>query len=123
MRLLRICYPGKPAGASGLLASVTAYGGVSKWSVLTDEDLSNTMPDVFEPPPEIIAGFMAYETEHALRRWNPLMWGIVKMRGLLVAGPVETTHARQQDKSPATWMRRLITFLRAAVFNYFGRRR
>jgi hypothetical protein len=123
MRLLRICYPGKPAGASGLLASVTAYGGFSKWSVLTDEDLSNTMPDVFEPPPEIIAGFMAYEAEHALRRWNPLMWGIVKMRGLLVAGPVETMHARQQDKSPATWMRRLITFLRAAVFDYFGRRR
>ena len=79
--------------------------------------------DVFEPPPEIIAGFMAHETEHALRRWNPFMWGIVKMRGLLVAGPVETMHARQQDKSPATWMRRLITFLRAAVFDYFGRLR
>ena len=98
-------------------------GGVSKWSVLTDEDLSNTMPEVFDPPPEIIAGFMAYETEHALLRWNPLMWGIVKVRGLLVTGPVETLQAREQDKSRATWMRRLITFLRATVFDHFGRRR
>lgn len=57
MRLLRICYPGKPPGASGLLASVTAYGGVSKWSVLTDEDLSNTMPDVFDPPKSLRASW------------------------------------------------------------------
>ena len=34
-------------------------GGVSKWPILTDRDLSNTMPEVFAAPPEIIAGFMA----------------------------------------------------------------
>jgi hypothetical protein len=39
---------------------------------LTDEDLSNTMPEVFDSPPEIIASFMAYEAEHVLLRWNPL---------------------------------------------------
>jgi hypothetical protein len=78
--------------------------------------LSNTMPEVFDPSPEIIAGFLAYKTEHALLRWNPLIRGIVKKRGLLVTGPVETMHAHQQDKSRATWMRRLITFSRAAVF-------
>jgi hypothetical protein len=40
-----------------------------------------------------------------------------------ITGPVETMHARQQDKSCATWMRRLIPFLRATVFDCFGRRR
>src|SRR5829696_2158461 len=30
-------------------------GGVSKWPVLTDEDISDTMPDVFAAPPEIVA--------------------------------------------------------------------
>jgi tRNA(adenine34) deaminase len=94
-------------------------GGVSKWNVLTDEDLSNTMPEVFEPPPEIIAGYMAYEAEHALLKWNPLVWGVVKTRGLFVAGPVE--HAREPDDPRAQWMRRLITFLRTAVFDRFGR--
>jgi tRNA(adenine34) deaminase len=96
-------------------------GGVSKWNVLTDEDLSNTMPEVFEPPPEIIAGYMAYEAEHALLKWNPLVWGVVKTRGLFVAGPVETVRAREPDDPRARWMRRLITFLRAAVFDRFGR--
>lgn len=96
-------------------------GGVSKWNVLTDEDLSNTMPEVFEPPPEIIAGYMAYEAEHALLKWNPLVWGVVKTRGLFVAGPVETVHAREPDDPRAQWMRRLITFLRTAVFDRFGR--
>src|SRR5262245_16937853 len=49
-------------------------GGVSKWPVLTDEDLSDTIPEVFAPPPEIIAGFMAHEAEEALLRWNPAVW-------------------------------------------------
>jgi len=30
-------------------------GGVSKWPVLTDQDLSDIMPDVFADPPEIVA--------------------------------------------------------------------
>jgi tRNA(adenine34) deaminase len=95
-------------------------GGVSKWAVLPDEDLSKTMPEVFDPPPEIIAGFMAYEVEQALLKWNPLMWGIVKKRGLLVAGPVEKVHVRElDDRHP--W-RRLTALLRAAVFDRFGRR-
>jgi tRNA(adenine34) deaminase len=98
-------------------------GGASKWSILTDEDLSNTMPEVFEPPPEIIAGFMAYETEHALLRWNPLVWGVVKTRGLFVAGRVAMVHSREPDSPRARWMRRLIMFFRTAVFDRFGRQR
>jgi tRNA(adenine34) deaminase len=49
-------------------------GGVSKWNVLIDEDLSKTMPEVFDPPPEIIAGFMAREVKRALLKSNPLVW-------------------------------------------------
>jgi len=51
-------------------------GGVSKWNVL--EDLSRAMPEVFSPPPEIIAGFMAKEAEDALFDWNPLVAKIIR---------------------------------------------
>jgi tRNA(adenine34) deaminase len=97
-------------------------GGVSKWNVLTDEDLSNTMPEVFDPPPEIIAGFMAQEVDQALLKWNPLVWGVIMKRGLFVAGPRETVSAREPDTDPARKLtRRLLAFLRRTVFDRFGR--
>jgi tRNA(adenine34) deaminase len=97
-------------------------GGVSKWNVLTDEDLSNTMPEVFDPPPEIIAGFMAQEVDQALLKWNPLVWGVIMKRGLFVAGPCETVSARELDTDPARKLtRRLLAFLRRTVFDRFGR--
>ncbi|MGC2780232.1 MAG: nucleoside deaminase [Bradyrhizobium sp.] len=99
-------------------------GGVSKWSVLTDEDLSDTMPEVFDPPPEITAGFMAHEVEQALLRWNPLVWGVVKRRGIFVAGPLELVRARGPDASPARGLRRrLLAFMRRTVIDRFGRSR
>ena len=93
-------------------------GGVSKWPVLTDEDISDTMPDVFAAPPDILAGFMAQEAEEALLKWNPLIASVIMARGLFVAGPLEAigaTHARQPLR------RRALGFLRRAVFDRFGR--
>lgn len=98
-------------------------GGVSKWNVLPDEDLSNTMPEVFAPPPEIIAGYMAHEVEQALLKWDPLVWGVVKRRGLFVAGPVETVRGRGTDPPLRRLRERAMAFLRRAVFDRFGRRR
>jgi tRNA(adenine34) deaminase len=97
-------------------------GGVSKWSVLTDEDLSATMPEVFDPPPEILGGFMAQEAERALLKWNPLVFGVILERGLIVAGPLETVRTRKPASGPEEkLMRRMIRFLRRAVFDRFGR--
>jgi tRNA(adenine34) deaminase len=97
-------------------------GGVSKWQVLTDEDLSDTMPEVFDPPPTIIGGFMAHEVEQALLKWNPLVWGVVMKRGLFVVGPFETVRAPEPAADPSrNLMRRLLAFLRPIVFDRFGR--
>src|SRR2546423_5525149 len=95
-------------------------GGVSKWPVLPDEDLSNAMPEVFATPPEIIAGFMAAEAEDALLKWNPVMWGVVKARGLFVSGPLEAV--RTFDARRRGLKERTLGFLRRAVFDRFGRR-
>jgi tRNA(adenine34) deaminase len=42
-------------------------GGLSKWNILKDESLSRNMPEVFAPPPTIVAGFMSREADTALR--------------------------------------------------------
>ena len=93
-------------------------GGVSKWPVLTDRDISDTMPDVFDDPPDIVAGFMAQEAEDALLKWNPVIAGAIKLRRLFVVGPQQTigpTRARRTLRS------RAMGLLRRAVFDRFGR--
>jgi tRNA(adenine34) deaminase len=92
-------------------------GGVSKWPVLTDTDISNVMPEVFAAPPEIIPDFMAREAEAALLAWNPVIAGVMKARGLFVAG----SHAGTPLNHGRTLGHRVRVFLRRQVFDRFGR--
>lgn len=48
-------------------------GGVSKWNVLRDTELSHAMPEVFGPVPEVVAGLMQEEAERIWQSWNPLI--------------------------------------------------
>jgi tRNA(adenine34) deaminase len=97
-------------------------GGVSRWNVLTDRKLSATMPEVFDAPPEIIAGFMAQEVEQALLKWNPVVFGIIMKRGLFETGPLKVVHTRRIAADPKTWLsQRLMALLRRVVFDRFGR--
>jgi len=91
-------------------------GGVSKWPVLTDRDISDAMPEVFAEPPEILAGFMAKEAGDALLKASPVIGRAMKARGLLVApqAHVEATRA-------LTVRERIMRVLRGAVFDRFGR--
>ncbi len=93
-------------------------GGVSKWPVLTDKDISDTMPDVFDNPPDIVAGFMAQAAEEALLKWNPVIAGAIKARGLFVAGPQQRIGATRPARTARS---RAMSFLRWAVFDRFGR--
>jgi tRNA(adenine34) deaminase len=95
-------------------------GGVSKWNILTDTDLSTTMPEVFAPPPEIVSGFMAAEAEQALVDCNPLISGIIKQRGLFTTPRKLATVVTQA--APDGWRSRVLGFLRRNFFDYFGRR-
>ena len=95
-------------------------GGVSKWNVLADTDLNTAMPEVFSPPPEIVAGFMAKEAEQALMEWNPLVAEVIKRRGLFGAAPRVIKHSHVA--SPLGLRDKLFRFLRRNFFDYFGRR-
>ena len=93
-------------------------GGVSRWPVLTDRGISDTMPEVFAAPPDIVAGSMARRTEAALLKWNPVVAGAMKMRGVFVAGSARGGAAGAERKTTRelAWQ-----FPRRNLFDRFGR--
>lgn len=96
-------------------------GGLSKWNVLEDEGLSRTMPEVFAPPPTVVAGFMADEADRALLASSPLIWMAMKRRGLFVTEAPETLASREPGL-PRNGQAALWGPLRRNFFDRFGRR-
>ena len=83
-------------------------GGLSKWNVLRDRELSQAMPEAFGPVPEVVTGLLRREAEQVWRSWNPLIWSVIKYRGYL--GPEHASeHVEHLDAIPerAGWLRRL----------------
>jgi len=97
-------------------------GGLSKWNVLGDESISRNVPEVFAPPPAIVAGFMAREADNALLEWNPLVWMAIKSRGLFVTEDPEPLRSRESTSSHRGRHERLWAPLRRNFFDRFGRR-
>jgi tRNA(adenine34) deaminase len=58
-------------------------GGMSRWNILRDTELSNAMPEAFGDVPEVAAGVLVEEAEKVWREWNPLGWGVIRYRGLM----------------------------------------
>ncbi len=58
-------------------------GGLSKWNILRDEEMSGRMPQIFGPVPEIVSGIRVREAQQAWRDWSPVAWHMIRLRGLL----------------------------------------
>jgi tRNA(adenine34) deaminase len=97
-------------------------GGVSKWNVLADDDLSDTMPEVFAPPPLIRGGFMVEEAERALEQWNPVAWAVMKARGIFTPAATPEVLAREQHPPRTGLHQWVMASLRRRFFDRFGRR-
>jgi tRNA(adenine34) deaminase len=89
--------------------SSPVMGGCSKWDVLKDDDLSNKLPEVFGPPPEIVSGLLSAQAEQVWRQWNPLVWRFMKRRGCF--GP-----AADLPECHAAAPRPMISWTALAVF-------
>jgi tRNA(adenine34) deaminase len=96
-------------------------GGLSKWNVLDDTDLSSAMPEVFAPPPEIVSGYMEAEVQQALIDWNPIVAEVIRRRGLFGSAPRVQT-AVLPSREEFSVRRRIRRFLRDHLFDYFGRK-
>jgi tRNA(adenine34) deaminase len=48
-------------------------GGLSnsKWNILRDQDISNRIPQVFGPVPEVVSGVLLQEVQEVWREWTP----------------------------------------------------
>jgi tRNA(adenine34) deaminase len=89
-------------------------GGHTRWNILADPVLSDRMPEVFAPPPEITAGYLSDECEDALATHQRLVWNFITSRGIFEG------HARNKH-SNGLWQR-TAAFVRKTFFDRFGRR-
>lgn len=104
----------------GIPAPLT--GGVSRWNILADNELSDRLPEVFAPPPEIVAGFMSEQIESAIASRYPIAWEFIHARkmfgGPLPSHLVQPTGMGRQRRFRDAAM----SLLRRGIFDYFGRK-
>jgi tRNA(adenine34) deaminase len=91
-------------------------GGVSRWDVLHDEGLEASMPEVFGPAPEVVAGFLADEADAMLRQEAPMMWATSNARGLFVCEDAD------RRSRPASRAEGLLGAMKAGVMDMLRRR-
>ena len=98
-------------------------GGTSRWDVLHDTGLGDTMPEVFGPPPEIVGGFLADEAEDLLKQAAPMTWAATKARGLFVAEDAGrlSRAAPRPEGLVATFRAGAMEWLRRGFFDRFSR--
>jgi tRNA(adenine34) deaminase len=91
-------------------------GGLSKWNVLGDNEISNVMPEVFGDAPEVAAGLRYREAAEVWRKWNPVFWLGIRFRGCLADPAKDDAHltlqARQHNRRP---LRRLLMLVSQAM--------
>jgi len=86
-------FPIRETRISRVVYSISSpmMGGFSKWNVLRDGEISRMMPEAFGPVPEVIVGVLQREAEMVWRKWNPVIWGVIKYRGCFGSSPAADT--------------------------------
>ncbi len=118
------CYAIREARISRVVYGLRSpiMGGVTRWNILEDHTLSDAMPEVFAPPPEILKTFLVCEADLALRRASPVVWAAVRWRGLFDTDPVSNQQPAKIRMRKNLYLRGM-RLLRNHVFDRFGRGR
>lgn len=90
-------------------------GGHTRWNILSEKVLSDVLPEVFMPAPTILSGFLQDDVEAVFRAWNPLIWQVIKSRGVFVSGVSERADA--QEQTPHRFIARLIAATRSLLIH------
>ncbi len=89
-------------------------GGVSKWNILRDTEIARRIP-VFGPAPEVVIGVLSKEVQQVWRAWNPLVWQVMQMAGILIAeDPVGENVKVLPAGRPPAWQRMVFALTRLA---------
>lgn len=104
----------------GIPAPLT--GGMTRWNILTDKELSDRLPEVFAPPPEIVACFMREQAEAAIATRYPIAWQFIRAREIF-GGPLPSHGIQSKGlELKKRICNRIMTLLRHNIFDYFGRK-
>jgi tRNA(adenine34) deaminase len=81
-------FPIRESGIGRVVYAIRSplMGGHSRWNVLGDSVIAAEMPEIFGPAPKIVAGFLRKEAERVWWRWNPIVWGIIRLRRVFGGG-------------------------------------
>ena len=93
-------FPIREAGISRVVFAIRSplMGGHSRWNVLGDPELAASMPELFGPAPNVVAGVLRSEAEKVWWRMNPVVWGVIRMRGVFGgSAPVPDADAPARD--------------------------
>lgn len=87
-------------------------GGLSKWNVLRDREISNRLP-IFGPAPEVVSGVLSRNVRQVWQTWNPLAWEIIYQAGILTASAPHQDGVKVLEADPPTpWQRMTFAFMR-----------
>lgn len=85
-------------------------GGVSKWTIMRDTGLSDVIPEVFGPVPEVVAGLMWQDAAKVWSAWNPLIWAFIQRRGCFTPAPASGDVVHMEAiPSHGGWLHALLT--------------
>ena len=96
-------------------------GGHSRWKVLTDSNLSSTLPEVFASPPTVLSGYLQDEVQTVFQKRNPLSWHFIKARKIFVeSSDVEHVGIANTKSRLGSWSS-IANLARAAVLDRLWR--
>jgi tRNA(adenine34) deaminase len=110
-------FPIRETGIARVVYAISSplMGGLSKWNILRDTEISTVVPEVFADVPEVLVGVLGREAERVWRRWNPIAWGVIKYRGCFHCDSPQENDVRVYKAAPSrsVW-RGLLAFYRKA---------
>ncbi|WP_445219624.1 nucleoside deaminase [Bradyrhizobium sp. Pa8] len=95
-------------------------GGHSRWDILRDTTLSSVLPEVFAPPPYVLAGCLCKEVRSLFRLQHPLAWHVVEGRRIFVE-PVPSEKDATNAEPERRLKQRFANWARSQIFDRLWR--
>jgi tRNA(adenine34) deaminase len=96
-------------------------GGHSRWNILMDRTMSSVVPEVFAPPPYVLAGCLRQEVRKLFRSQHPFAWHVIEGRRIFVAEAdgAETTVANPEPT--LRWKQQVASWVRSQILDRLWR--